>query len=154
MKKEPISNKRVETLDDIAQDAGLAADVSAFDVDPKLKTLLSSKNLVARWISASVFKKNNGYNANGWIPLRDSHLSEYDYQTTGGIYGGFNSEGFFVRGDLLLAIRSKEKHKAHQVKNKAAAHRAKNKIHDDADALARTAAREGGHIVAKISEEY
>lgn len=153
MKKEPVSNKKMSSLDDIAADVSGFGERSDFDVDPAIKELMSKKGLALRWLSAKKFKEDHGFNKSGWVPLRQDHLENEDVDMSDNPFGMFNAEGFIVRGTMLLAIRSMKVHKKHQERNRDAAKRAKEKVVSDAEKLAEKAKKEGGKLSVSIKDE-
>ena len=76
-------------------------------LDPKLVKEIADKQLVHRWINASKYKQNWGYDARHWTPYKRA-------QNTGAVennsYGFTDSEGHIRRGDLILAVRPKALH--------------------------------------------
>ena len=105
--KQSIKNKQAVEKASIA--------VSEFDmddaliIDPKIRAEIEAKGLVCRWINGHKFKDNYGFDARRWVP----------YKTETGMgeaFGGKDSEGYIRRGDLILAVRTKEMNAAHKAK--------------------------------------
>lgn len=146
MKKENISQRATQSLDDIASEkAPEYAERSYFDIQPELAKIFKQKGLKARWLSLKKLKENGGVNKSDWTPLRESHLDGL----VGSDIGTFNAEGFFVRGDMVLSVKSEAKYAAHKAKLEAAANRASNKANDDASALKAKARAAGGGVSGK-----
>lgn len=117
--KMPISAKG--ELDELASYRdGVNIGGSILDIDPVLKNYLESKGFACRWINASQYKKDGGFNKNGWRALRTESVPE-KIRDAVGLTFGTSSEGFLTRNDLVLGIRTIEKHEAHrsQLKQRA-----------------------------------
>lgn len=84
---------------------------SAFAIPSQILNEIKEKNLAHRWINGTAFKQQFGFHKNRWQPFK----SDYVKNLSSGVFGG-DPEGYFRRGDLILAVKPKElqdKHKAY-----------------------------------------
>jgi hypothetical protein len=117
--KLPISAK--SELDELAAYRdGAAQSDSVLDVDPILKNYLTDKGFTCRWINASKYKIAGGFNKNDWKALRMESLPAKIQASIGSVFGT-SAEGFLVRNDLVLGIRTVERHEQHRAKLKRSA---------------------------------
>jgi hypothetical protein len=81
-------------------------------VDGNLSEYLNSKGLEYRWINLAMFKAK-GFHKTGWVPFkRDDETPE----TESDKLLGRRADGFIVRGDQVLAVKTTEQaaaYKAH-----------------------------------------
>lgn len=70
-------------------------------VDPRILADIESKGMTCRWINAVKLKANYGFDARQWVPYK----SEVKLSDS---FGFTDSEGYVRRGDLVLAVQSKE----------------------------------------------
>ena len=122
---------------------------SALDIPNDLRSELDSNNLHGKWINAIEFKRNFGFNRSGWTPYKAEKLSKA--ASADSLYGG-DPEGYVRRGDLVLAVKTKEeaaKQKRH-LKQKAGLYKNFNKL--KAEEM-KQSAREAG-VDAKVFEGY
>lgn len=120
---------------------------STFKVPEQVAAEIKEAGLVSRWINATEFKKAFGFHKNRWQPFQ----SKYMKSLANGIFGG-DPEGYVRRGDLILAVKSKElqdKHRAF-VKDRTEALAGKAKQHK---AKLREIAREHG-VKTNIDDDY
>lgn len=123
-------------------------DMSVLKVDSALLAKLDSEGLVCRWINASKYKNGGNFHKSGWRPYKVNESAKekgsYDFS-----YGS-SPEGYLIRNDLILAVKSKdesERWRSH-LKKKAQNMSGKN---DDASASFKEKAKSGG---AKVLEGY
>jgi hypothetical protein len=102
-----------------------------------MKTLIESKGMAIRFISAPKLAANAGYHARAWRALSTKQLKEWGYATIGldNFLNGSDPDGYIRRGDLVLAVRPLEQHKMHQAYLKQEANRANRSQKKHADAL-------------------
>jgi hypothetical protein len=97
----PISEKAVKKEKPIEMSDVFVNDL---DLDPTLVEELKRKNLVARFINATSFKKTGNHRAR-WVP--------YQRESKSSLFGS-DPEGFVRRGDLVLAVKPLEAVKQHR----------------------------------------
>lgn len=112
---------------------------SALEIDPHLREELNKAGLVARWINATEFRKQFGFHRSRWVPYKRPGAVK---PSADSLYGG-DPEGFIRRGDLVLAVKTKDENKRHAdaLKSKANLYKDHNKQHA---AELRKAAKQAG----------
>jgi hypothetical protein len=103
--KTKIQSKQVKEkapIDEFNLDDNLA-------VDAEVLAEIKGKGLVHRWINASKYKQNFGFDARRWQPYKRENQGN-------SAFGFVDSEGYTRRGDLILAVRSVELNAAHKAK--------------------------------------
>lgn len=68
---------------------------------------VDSKGMVCRWINFNEFRRAGGYHHNHWTPYKPE--TEPGSDELGG-----RDQGYLRRGDLILAVRTKELNEAHK----------------------------------------
>lgn len=112
--KMPISAK--QEMDELsAYRDGLVLEGSVLDVDPALKKWLDDKGFTCRWLNGSKYTKAGGFSANGWRALRIKDVPE-QIRSAGSFSFGESPEGYLVRNDLVLGIRTAEVNAAHKAR--------------------------------------
>jgi hypothetical protein len=117
--KMPISSKgEMDTLASYRDGSNING--SILDVDPVLKSFLEKEGFACRWLNATRYKSDGGFNKNGWRALRMDSVPE-KIRDSVGLTFGTSGDGFLTRNDLVLGIRTIEKHEAHkkQLKSRA-----------------------------------
>lgn len=110
--KMPVSAKN--ELDELsAYRENVLVEGSQLDVDPALRSWIENQGFTIRWVNAVKHKQAGGYNANGWKALRMKDVPESIRQSVGFSFGE-SPEGFLVRNDLILGIRTNEANAAHK----------------------------------------
>lgn len=110
--KMPISSKgEIDELASYRDGVNLGA--SVLDVDPVLGAYLKKKGFTFRWVNAKKYKNDGGFNANGWRALKMESIPS-EVRTAVGLTFGTSAEGYLTRNDLVLAIRTEEKHAQHK----------------------------------------
>ncbi len=121
---------------------------NALGLDPNIVKALRDKGLVHRFISAPKLMSSGGYHARGWRPIKLKEIEGYGTIDT----FGADPDGYLRRGDLVLAVRSKElndKHKAYLAQEGA---RGKNIQKKQADELRQFV--KGNDLGMEIIEGY
>lgn len=94
----PVSSK---TSDEVAV-SPFDFDYSIFNVDPELKRKIESQGLVCRWINAKNYFSGGNFHKSGWRAYRvDADSSKTNFNAIGA-----NSEGYIVRNDMVLAVKT------------------------------------------------
>lgn len=73
-------------------------------IDPALKREIDGKGLVHRWINSNTLKSNYGFDPRRWSPYKREGKASSGSES----FGYTDTEGFIRRGDLILAVQSKE----------------------------------------------
>ena len=84
---------------------------SALDIPSNIKEELNKKGLTARWINATEFRKSFGFHKSKWVPYK-RELPKGASTSPDSLYGG-DPEGYVRRGDLVLAVKTKEENARH-----------------------------------------
>lgn len=90
---------------DVGGDINFASKKSALDLPAKLKQELTDLGLDCRFINLKKFKEY-GFHANDWKP--------YAFQTRGREFPNMDSDGFYKKQDLILAVKPVEYTKAYR----------------------------------------
>lgn len=83
------------------------------DLDPQLKQELSELGLVPRWINAKQYLGSGNVHRSGWKayrvkPKKDADIGGIDFTL------GVSPEGYIIRNDLLLAVKTIESHEKYK----------------------------------------
>lgn len=132
--KEPVSRK-YEDIDSPSNQPSL------LHITDTVKKVLDSKDLACKWISDITYRRNYGFNKEGWKPHKFSENVE-----------GMDPEGFLRRGDLILASQPTENvaEKKARIRRKTQAYEGFNK--EKANELRRLAKDSG--LDMQIHEGY
>jgi hypothetical protein len=114
-------------------------------IDSALKAELDSKNLEYRWVNAKKLQENYGFDPRQWTPYRSETVSKNAFSQR-------DSEGYVRRGDLILAVQSKEIAAKRRNVVKMKNDRNKQHLRQSANELKDTFRRAG--VKANISEGY
>lgn len=84
-------------------------------VDEDLKSLLESKGFAIRFINHKQYADFGGSHPAHWKPISKKKLKELGYDTMDvhDFSNGSDVDGYIRRGDLVLAVRSKEINEKH-----------------------------------------
>ena len=100
----PLSQKKASMTSDLSSDD---LDFNMLRLDEDLLAELKKQSLVHRWINAKQFTASGNYHRSGWRPYRsekraDKGSLDFNY--------GLDPEGYYRRGDLILAVKKIEMH--------------------------------------------
>lgn len=95
---------------------------SLLDIDPVFKNWLKDNGFTARWLNAKDYTTAGGFNKSGWRALRMSDVPERIKSSFNFAFGQ-SPEGFMVRNDLILGIKTIEANETHRAKLKNRADR-------------------------------
>jgi len=76
---------------------------SQLSVPQNLKEEMRSKGLEWRWISLKDLQRNGGFHRANWKPYKSDSIKSVSSD-----FGGTGPEGYLVRGEMVLAAKSKE----------------------------------------------
>jgi hypothetical protein len=87
-------------------------DFSRLRIDPALKVELKEKGLSHRWINYKKFMSDGNFHQSGWVPYKPAA------KPTGAVEFSFgsNPEGYVIRGDLILAVKTEEQQAHHKAR--------------------------------------
>lgn len=144
--RKPISSKpkaqpaRALGLDDLFG--------NPLSIDPSVQEAITKMGHEARWIGYQKLVTNGGYHERGWRPVKRSECGNMESIPTFGV----DPDGYFRRGDLVLAVRPKELCEKHRAYLREQAGRGKNIQKQHADEIRQQVKAAG--IDAKITEGY
>ena len=121
---------------------------NTLSLDPEIAKTIEGKGLSYRWISMRKWQEMGGSHDRAWRPIRRSECGNIGSNSI----SGEDPEGYIRRGDLVLAVRSRElndKHKAYLRQESDRMSRIQGKQRQE---LAKEVESLGGKI--KISEGY
>ena len=136
-----VQDKEISTSAPI--DTGDFNDMTS--IDPALQAELESKNLEYRWVNAKKLQENYGFDPRQWTPYRSETVGKNPFSQR-------DSEGYIRRGDLILAVQSKEIANKRRNVVKMKNDRNKQHLRQSASELKETFRRAG--VRADISEGY
>jgi len=87
--------------------------LKAFDLDPEVAKELEEQGLEARYVNIKLMGRNGGTHPRGWRPYK---RQKSESSTRDEYLFGKDPEGYVRRGDLVLAVKTKEevsKHRAY-----------------------------------------
>lgn len=122
---------------------------NTLSVDSEMAESLGKKGLEYRWISMKKYADMGNSHERAWRPVKRSECGMIDQSS---IINGSDPDGYIRRGDLVLAVRSKDLGDKHRAFLKVQADRQKNVQRDHANELKDFVKKSG--INAKISEGY
>ena len=117
-------------------------------VDPAIAAAVEKMGLVHRWVGYQKLVANGGYHERGWRPLKRSECGNMESIPT----FGQSPDDYFRRGDLVLAVRTKEMAERHRAFLRQEADRGKNIQAKHADEI-RQGLKAAG-IDGRIDEGY
>lgn len=120
---------------------------SALELDPALSKELDEQGLVGRWINSTEFQRSFGFHKSRWQPYKRKNKAVGVTTTFAG-----DPEGHIRRGDLILAVKTKEEAKKQRLMLNHKADLYKGHAKTKADEL-RKAAREAG-VKTDVDESY
>lgn len=81
-------------------------------IPSRIKAFLNEKGLSYRLINAVKYKGSGNFHRSHWVPLEIPKEMRPDLASVDGV--GLSPEGYLVKGDLVLATRSKEMNSTHR----------------------------------------
>jgi hypothetical protein len=123
-------------------------------VEPEMAKAIESNGYTYRWVNATKLASAGGYHHRGWKALPTSELKKWGYgkMDSFSFTFGQDPDGFVRRGDLVLAVRPKEKTDIHRAYLKQEADRASNVQKKQADELKQMFKDAG--VDGKVHEGY
>jgi hypothetical protein len=111
--KKPLSAKRAAQPTPLNMDDIFG---NLLGLDPALIKCLEKANFAHRFINAKHYADNGNFHVRGWRAISRKELKElgYDTMSASTLTFGSDADGFFRRGDNVLAVRPMELHKKHR----------------------------------------
>jgi hypothetical protein len=104
---QPVSKKQ-ETNADF--EFAFGSSDAMMKIDPALAAQFKKDGLVYRWINKKQYEANGNVHRSHWKAYRRDSASS----SSADFVNGSNPEGYIVRGDMLLAVRTEKMAKSHR----------------------------------------
>lgn len=91
-------------------EAAIDNDYSILRVEPALRKELEAKGLAIRWINAPKYRQGGNFHRTGWRAFQFDMKKEGEKAAQ---YGA-TAEGYILRHDLMLAVKSQEEQARHR----------------------------------------
>jgi hypothetical protein len=98
---------KANTINEYSMEAYEGFDPNDFHlIAPEILREIKGLGLKHKWINAKQLADNHGFNKRGWKPYK---VSAETLKKTG-IYGASDTDGYYRRGDLVLAVMPEVMH--------------------------------------------